>query len=381
MKSDNNNNNMSIRRVNISNFFYIGDNIIEELDDILREGLLSNDNNYTSNNNNIILVVSGINNTKHIGDKIALTLNTKTTRLCINSNDSAAINTIKQNIESYKPSLIIGVGGGKVLDVCKYVCYITSIPLLAIPTTLSHDGIASPVSVLRLNDLAYADSIGSIPPMGIVIDIDVVKNAPMYTTLAGIGDLISNISAVEDWKLAHEYRNEPIDRFAEIVSRNAAERFLYYILKNNYDDNESTNMLEDKRFLIYLAEGLIQSGIAMSIAGSSRPASGAEHLISHALDRILDKPNPHGLQVGLATIFTMALRGSCIDDIVRAYRYLSMPYKPEMMNINKETFLKAVKLAPSTRKNRFTILDIVDEHDIERAYRIAYEGYLGDMNG
>ncbi len=110
----------------------------------------------------------------------------------------------------------------------------------------------------------------------------------------------------------------------------------------------------------------------MNIAGSSRPASGAEHLISHALDTILDKPKPHGIQVGFATLFTQALRGSDITDIMEVYRSVGFPTTFDAIGISIDTFMEAIKIAPYTRKNRFTILDIVDESRIMDALKLAY---------
>jgi len=328
MKSNHKNSNISSsdpRSINIPNFFYVGYGVINDLERILNKEGITIDGS---------LIVSGNGYTAEIADSIASRIN-YARRLRISSNDIDAIKSIERVVEDNNINIAVAVGGGKVIDTVKYACSKLSKPVLVIPTTLSNDGISSPVSVVRIVNV---ESIGVRPPIGIVVDIGIVKKAPKHTILAGIGDLISNLSAVEDWRLAHEYTGLQIDRFAEIVSRNAAERFIYYVLKNgrkgfecnednssndlnyNYNGNSRSSILDDNKFLICLAEGLIQSGIAMNIAGSSRPASGAEHLISHALDTILDKPKPHGIQVGFATLFTQVLRGSDITDIMEVYR-------------------------------------------------------------
>ena len=397
------------RSINIPNFFYIGNGMIDDIEHILSKEGIKIDG---------ALIISGNGYTAEIADSIAARIS-PVRRLRISSNDIDAIQGIEKSVENDGTHLVVAVGGGKVVDTVKYACSRLNKPVLVIPTTLSNDGISSPVSVVRIVNV---DSIGVRPPIGIVIDIDIVKKAPKHTILAGIGDLISNISAVEDWKLAHEYTGLQIDRFAEIVSRNAAERFIYYVLKNrrtssysefskeilqNYKDKEQINIkiinngryrmssndikdgiyeysnridgsdvnctdINDNRFLVCLAEGLIQSGIAMSITGSSRPASGAEHLISHALDTILDKPKPHGIQVGFATLFTQALRDSDITDIMEVYRYVGFPTTFDAIGISVDTFMEAIRIAPYTRKNRFTILDTVDESRVKHALRLAY---------
>jgi|GEM_PF-40594 len=402
MKSNHKNSNISSsdpRSINIPNFFYVGYRIIDDLERILNKEGIKIDGS---------LIVSGNGYTAEIADSIASRIY-YARRLCISSNDIDAIKSIERVVEDNNINIAVAIGGGKVIDTVKYACSKLNKPVLVIPTTLSNDGISSSVSVVRIVNV---ESIGARPPIGIIVDIDIVKKAPKHTILAGIGDLISNLSAVEDWRLAHEYTGLQIDRFAEIVSRNAAERFIYYVLKNrgkgledkeqdhlnkvnldeiddssNYsvrskgidrrccDDNDYdniSNILNDNKFLICLAEGLIQSGIAMNIAGSSRPASGAEHLISHALDTILDKPKPHGIQVGFATLFTQALRGSDITDIMEVYRLVGFPTTFDAIGISINEFIEAIRIAPYTRKNRFTILNIVDESRIRNALRLAY---------
>jgi glycerol-1-phosphate dehydrogenase [NAD(P)+] len=380
MKSNHKDSNISSsdpRSINIPNFFYVGYGVINDLERILNKEGIKIDGS---------LIVSGNGYTAEIADSIASRIH-YARRLCISSNDIDAIKSIERVVEDNNINIAVAVGGGKVIDTVKYACSKLNKPVLVIPTTLSNDGISSPVSVVRIVNV---ESIGVRPPVGIVVDIGIVKKAPKHTILAGIGDLISNLSAVEDWRLAHEYTGLQIDRFAEIVSRNAAERFIYYVLKNgrkgfeynednssndlnyNYNGNSRSSILNDNKFLICLAEGLIQSGIAMNIAGSSRPASGAEHLISHALDTILDKPKPHGIQVGFATLFTQVLRGSDITDIMEVYRLVGFPTTLDAIGISVNEFIEAIKTAPYTRKNRFTILNIVDESRIMDALRLAY---------
>ncbi len=267
---------------------------------------------------------------------------------------------VESIIKDRVPDVVIGVGGGRILDTVKLACSRTFVPFILVPTSLSHDGIISPVAVIDFG--GEIKSVGAIAPNGVVVDINIVDKAPKILKLAGCGDLVSNLSALEDWKLAAKYRNEKIDYFAYMLSKTGARNIIY----SEYEPFS-------KDFLKDLAEGLAASGLSMIISGNSRPASGAEHLISHALDAILGRKNPHGIQVGVATIFTQSLRGRDIGRIVDFYRKIGFPLTPMEIGVDRETFMKAVKLAPLTRKGRFTILDIERSMDnLNRAFDLYY---------
>lgn len=312
------------------------------------------------------IIVSGGTFTKSIGDLLAKSIDGQSSRVYVDNNEVASLTHVENVIRNSEPSLVIGVGGGKVLDVTKFCASKLNRPFLTLPTVLSNDGISSPVSVIRTDQ--GISSVGANPPIGIIVDIDIIKGSPVRTILAGIGDLISNISAVEDWKLANKYTGEKIDKFAEILAKNSAEGFIQYLMGNG---NNSVSIL-DEQVLTTLAEGLIQSGIAMSLAGSSRPCSGSEHLISHALDRLLKFAKPHGLQVGLSCLFTNALRKKNVSDLIKLYQRIQFPRLPLDLGISMSTFIEAIKMAPTMRKERFSILNLVSESEIKEALNIAY---------
>jgi len=345
------------RSVKIPSFFYVNKGALDTISDILAKETV--DSSRT-------LIVSGKAFTKPIGDRVKRSIDGDSARIYIDSNEGGPIKEIEKSIKEFAPTLILGVGGGKVLDATKFSAYNLDKPFVAIPTVLSNDGISSPVSVIHADHRAC--SVGANPPMGIIVDIDVVRRAPKETVLSGIGDLVSNISAVDDWNLANMYLGEKIDKFAEILAKNSADVLLRHLLAA---ENDSVSIL-DERILTLLAEGLIQSGIAMSLAGSSRPCSGSEHLISHALDQLLNFKKSHGLQVGLATLFTTALRRKDISSLSKLFRGIGFPASPVQLGISISTFLEAIKIAPTTRKDRFTILDIVSESEIKEAIKIAY---------
>src|SRR5215210_2377706 len=115
---------------------------------------------------------------------------------------------------------VVGIGGGRTLDVAKYAASITGLPMVAVATNLAHDGIASPVSSL-IHD-GHKGSYGVQMPMAIVVDLDYVRRSEPRMRRSGIGDSVSNLSAIADWRLAEEARDEPVDGIAVTFAHTAA---------------------------------------------------------------------------------------------------------------------------------------------------------------
>jgi len=189
-----------------------------------------------------------------------------------------------------KDALVMAFGGGSVLDIVKYCASQCDVPYITIPSTLSNDAVYSCVS--RLTSEGKKRSYGVQPPIGIIVDLDVISKSPRKLLLAGIADIVSNLSALEDWKLAHKNINEPINELAFMLSKESVMPLLRY---------RGNSVITDSDFLFDLTNAIVTSGMAMVIAGNTRASSGAEHLISHAIDEYFpDRSSIHGLQVGWA---------------------------------------------------------------------------------
>jgi glycerol-1-phosphate dehydrogenase [NAD(P)+] len=246
-------------------------------------------------------------------------------------------------------SAIIGVGGGKALDVAKYVGFLGRFPFYAVPTSLSNDGFCSPQSSLTIR--GKRRSLPAALPYGVIIDTEVCLNAPRILTLSGVGDLVSKFSAVQDWKLAFHRTGEPINDFAALLSDGSIHAYLSH---PHFD-------LEGIRLL---ATALMLNGIAMEICGSSRPASGSEHLISHALDAISARPRLHGLQVGIATYIVSILQGHHTDRIAALFEATGFWVAIAEDPFFRSEWMQAVRSAPSVKENYYTVLssrDVVPE--------------------
>ncbi|MCF3121670.1 iron-containing alcohol dehydrogenase family protein [Streptomyces sp. NPDC052114] len=245
---------------------------------------------------------------------------------------------------------IVGLGGGKIIDCAKFAAARVGLPLVAVATNLSHDGLCSPVATLD-ND-AGRGSYGVPNPIAVVIDLDVIREAPVRFVRSGIGDALSNISAIADWELAARERGEDIDGLAAAMARQAGEAVLRH-----------PGGVGDDGFLQVLAEGLVLTGIAMSVSGDSRPASGACHEINHAFDLLYPKrAASHGEQCGLGAAFAMHLRGAREESgfMAQVLRRHGLPVLPEEIGFTVEEFVKVVEFAPQTRPGRYTILEHLD---------------------
>ncbi|GAA2463321.1 iron-containing alcohol dehydrogenase family protein [Streptomyces mauvecolor] len=245
---------------------------------------------------------------------------------------------------------VVGLGGGKIIDCAKYAAARIGLPLVAVPTNLAHDGLCSPVATLD-ND-AGRGSYGVPTPIAVVIDLDVIREAPARFVRSGIGDAVSNISCIADWELSNRETGESIDGLAAAMARQAGEAVLRH-----------PGSVEDDGFLQVLAEGLVLTGISMSISGDSRPASGACHEINHAFDILFPKrAASHGEQVALGAAFAMHLRGAVEESALMAsvLRRHRLPVTPEEIGFTVEEFVRAVEFAPQTRPGRYTILEHLD---------------------
>lgn len=242
---------------------------------------------------------------------------------------------------------VVGLGGGKIIDCAKFAAARVGLPLVAVPTNLSHDGLCSPVATLD-ND-AGRGSYGVPNPIAVLIDLDVIREAPARFVRSGIGDAVSNISAVADWELSHRVNGEKIDGLAAAMARQAGEAVLRH-----------PGGIEDSDFLQVLAEALVLTGIAMSISGDSRPASGACHEINHAFDLLFpQRAASHGEQCGIGAAFAMYLRGAHEESAAMAavLRRHKLPVLPTDIGFTVDEFVRVVEFAPETRPGRYTILE------------------------
>ena len=250
--------------------------------------------------------------------------------------------------------LVIGFGGGTVLDLAKFAAFVSKAYLISLPTTLSNDSLASPVAVLGTEGKARKSFRCTIPD-AILVDTAVIESAPERQLLSGIGDTVSKYTALNDWKIAHTRGNSVVDDFAYMISKMAFNSILVRRHEN----------LKDKDFIKLLAQALVMGGLAMEIAGDSRPSSGSEHLFCHALEEnFSEEVNvPHGIAVAMGSYCAVQFQNRNLTKIRKVIKTYGIPVKPSDWKITKEIFTKAWQQAAATRADRYTILNETDLSD------------------
>ncbi|TNJ65411.1 sn-glycerol-1-phosphate dehydrogenase [Paenibacillus hemerocallicola] len=202
--------------------------------------------------------------------------------------------------------LIIAVGSGTINDIARFVGFKAKIPYIVVATAPSMDGYASTGSPILVNGFKKTYSLAS--PVAIVGDLTVLRQAPRDRSAAGVGDMLAKITALCDWLLASVVEEEP---YCDVIAGLMVKALTGIIgsVRSIRDGEERATKL--------LMEGLVLSGIAMQMIGHSRPASGAEHHISHYWEMrhfaAGHRTELHGIKVGVATPIVLKLYETLLE--------------------------------------------------------------------
>lgn len=298
-------------------------------------------------NNIHISLVSGSNVQRILRDAIEGSLK----EACITydwhkagENRSDSLDLLQSKIAKSGTGMVAGIGGGRSVDVAKLISFNLKKPFISVPTAASHDGMASPFVSIK-SDKPH--SVVASTPLGVFVDIGVIKNAPPRLLASGCGDLIANIVAVRDWKLGHKRKGEYYGRYAADLATMSATM----VLENSA---EFARKGTDARLIV---EGLISAGVASCIAGSSRPCSGAEHLFAHALDAIAPGVGLHGEKCGIGSIMMTKLHGQDWRRVVKTLKDVGAPTSAGQIGLDDTQVVDALCMAQSLRPERYTILE------------------------
>lgn len=243
-----------------------------------------------------------------------------------------------------KAQAVIGLGGGKVIDAAKYCGFLRNIPFISVPTSSSSDGFSSSSASLIVE--GRRKSVPAKLAYGIIVDTEIIKSAPDKFLYSGIGDMAAKITALYDWKYEGDHGYAEVNDFAMMIAKKAVNSFV----RTPFHD------IKEDLFLRELLDSLAMSGIANEIAGSSAPTSGSEHLISHALDKLLEQPQLHGVQVGIATYLMSLVQEHRYKRVDTIFTQTGFWKYVEALQMKRKDFEDAIDMAPTIKPFRHTYL-------------------------
>ncbi|MGE5402756.1 MAG: iron-containing alcohol dehydrogenase [Ignavibacteriales bacterium] len=278
-------------------------------------------------------------------------------------NDKNAIDELSNKYRLDEFNLVVGIGGGRILDSAKYFASKMMINFISIPTIISNDSIISPISILENN--GRVEPFASGIPSGVLIDREVISKSPHKFILSGIGDILANRSAIYDWDLAISKGRAKSNSLAKILSTLSVTNIINYEICQ-----------DDVEFIESFINSTIIGGMAMNISGDTRPSSGAEHLISHVLIKYNLSSYSHGFQVGSVTPFILWLHKETEIKYFRYFKenrfYWNFTELLDRGEISLENLFQEARII---RNNRYTILNEYSDADLV----CCYEEYLRFM--
>ena len=256
--------------------------------------------------------------------------------------------------------LLLACGSGSIHDTVRYCAAQKGIPFIALPTAASVDGYCSAVAAMTWR--GYKNTMNAVAPLIVVADLDVISRAPVWLTASGVGDMLGKFIALADWKIAHELTGEPVCPVIYDIMRDAVDKIW---------DSCPETLNGDLNAFESVMYGLLMSGLAMQMMGNSRPASGAEHHISHLIEMRPDGLGPvnspalHGEKVGVGTLIASRVYHRMaqiedVSDIVRDYRPLD--------DVWLHRFYGEVLYPTAAEENRNDCLAAVSPDAIVRAW-------------
>jgi glycerol-1-phosphate dehydrogenase [NAD(P)+] len=332
---------LNLHRMQLPREIIVGNGSLSLINDVCKNlGFIEN-----------VMIVADPTTNKVAGQKVANLLQEDgmEVKCYIVSSGIATMDDVKvteQEIRKLHPQVVLGVGGGTIIDIAKLSSARRGVPFLSIPTTASHDGITSPFASIKGLERPY--SIKAQAPMAVVMDTAVIIGAPYRFMASGCADVISKLTSTRDWHLAHLRRQEYYAQYSANLALMSAQHIV-----------ENTDLIKpsSEDGLRVLLEALISCGVAMCTSGTSRPCSGSEHLFCHALDLIAPKPAMHGEQCGLGAIMMAWLHGMEWETIREALKKVKAPVSAYEAELDTDHIVEALVKAPEIRPERYTILN------------------------
>lgn len=317
----------NVRSITFNINLILGDNIIEAG---LREQL-------GALGSRDILLVASPTSYSMVGDDIKRRFPLKEVAITRGRASIKYANELSSKCEDKSP-LIVGLGGGSVQDLAKYVAWRCRSHLILIPTILSSNALASPFSVLE-DDQGNLQTLRTKNPDIIIADMDMLMRQPKRFILSGLGDLIAKYTSIPDYILSSIHGGVMYDRVAVTIARSLLD-----VAFENAELIASTS----REGLELLLQLLMMDGYLMNLTGTSRIVAGCEHLIAYGIERISAK-GLHGEQVALGTIICSYLQGRDWMKLVKLYSNIGLPVKARDLGLTNEEIVNAFLVAAKTR--------------------------------
>ena len=235
--------------------------------------------------------------------------------------------------------LVIGIGGGVIVDISKELSYQSGADLIIIPTVLTNDGLASGLVVLKSVNSGKSNFRKTADY--ILVDLKIIEQTPKEFLTSSVGELFSKYSSINDWLVDNKTCK------TDIETKNNILLLLEVFESNNYHKSE------------HIFDSLICSGKAINLQENSSPSSGSEHLIYHALyNKKVLQDVKHGTAVASISIFTLFLQKKLNNKHLQLINRLNIPLDFVELSSTKSLNLYSIfDYAKNYKKNRNTILN------------------------
>lgn len=248
--------------------------------------------------------------------KLVETPKRKTIKLEAEGRILATMENIEKVASQALTDHIVSIGSGSLTDIAKYAARLTGKSFSCFPTAPSVDGYTSSVAAILVRN--EKKTVQAAVPKRVVVDMNVVSEAPFDLLRAGIGDIAAKVTARLDWMLSNVLTEEPICEFTWDELRD---------LLNDVLENSEKVLNRNRSVILSLMKVLLVSGLNITIVGNSRPASGAEHMISHSLEMYHENRNEipmfHGLSVAMGTYITLKAYRVIFEGLKLKEKYLT----------------------------------------------------------
>lgn len=293
------------------------------------------------------VVVADVRTFQICGQRIAELLNCKSIIIPDSSDtgpvcDDSTCNWLKQQISKIEPQAVFAVGSGTINDLCKWACFELNLPYAVAATAASMNGYAAANVAAKIKGVKVVQR--AAPPAAVLAESAVIEQAPAEMTSAGFADTIAKHLSKVDWLLNNFLFDEYYCSYcADILGG----------IEGSYIERPEKLRDRDSKTIRGLFEALFLTGIAMTMVGTSAPASGGEHLLSHVLDMTADINNQghrlHGLQVGLGTIISAAIYERILT--IKSPAIHRMPDSIDTIYWQKEGLIEAVKAQYTSKQD------------------------------